>query len=62
MEELIGPSRAKILLETRCAGGGDKILYSFAQAAITKHHKLGDLNNNKNFFPNSGGSKSRMKV
>lgn len=30
MEDLIRPSRAKILLETRSAGEGDQILDAFA--------------------------------
>ena len=37
-------------------------LYSFTRAAITKYHKLHDLNNRNALSHSSGGYKSEIKV
>ena len=38
------------------------MVYSFARAAITKYHRMGDLNNRNLVSHNSGGWKSEIKV
>ena len=38
------------------------VLYSFTTTAITKHHRLGGLNNRNVLSHNSGGWKSKVKV
>lgn len=40
----------------------DRSLYWSAQAAITKYHRMGGLNNMDLFSHSSGGWKSKMKV